>query len=97
MLALLFGKCFKCNALCAYEAAESHVYSAGDGYVALEFPAGSNSANPHLMASAAEDNTDYVIITPPLTFLRHFHEVAAYMISHVHCSQCGQSDHVIVS
>ncbi len=57
----------------------SPVCCAGDGYIALEFPAGRNSASPHLMASAAEDNNDYVIRMPPLTFLRHFREVSFFM------------------
>ena len=32
-------------------------------------------ARPPLMASAAQDNTEYTVKMPPLTFLRHFREV----------------------
>ena len=49
---------------------------AGDGYIALEFPSEGCSPSPHLMGSADEDKTEYVVKMPPLTFLRHFRQVS---------------------
>ena len=54
----------------------SCMYMAGDGYIALEFSTEGCSPSPHLMGSANEDKTDYVVKMPPITFLRHFRQVS---------------------
>ena len=47
------------------------------------------------MASASEDQTDYVVRMPPLMFLRHFREVFLIMIDQAECGYTSKLMHLV--